>query len=249
MRTSRNYYSTKLIQSIPVRVRRKPGYLKKLYLKYDNEIKNVNNEEFLKTKYSKGTDKFFDKAPLPNRYYTNEIALLPKNITTLYAYWEIREDTFEHLKKNFNVFDQASILLYKNGQLFRKIHNISRFGSYYILNVEADKKYHALLGFFNPENHFFTVAKSTTVISPSGKVSNRLATVWGLPYWLNGQIFMNKYNKENLPNNSEYISEILDNMYLDSSFYENKNIRFGSSEKANIRTLGSSKLGSSERNL
>ena len=60
---------------------------------------------------------------------------------------------------------------------------------------------------------------------------------------------MNKYNKENLPNNSEYISEILDNMYLDSSFYENKNIRFGSSEKANIRTLGSSKLGSSERNL
>ena len=59
MRTSRNYYSTKLIQSIPVRVRRKPGYLKKLYLKYDKEIKNVNNEEFLKTEYSKGTDKFF----------------------------------------------------------------------------------------------------------------------------------------------------------------------------------------------
>ena len=79
MRTSRNYYSTKLIQSIPVRVRRKPGYLKRLYLNYNKKIENLN-EQFCKFKYDKGLDKYFDKAPLPDRYYTNQVVLIPKNI-------------------------------------------------------------------------------------------------------------------------------------------------------------------------
>lgn len=240
MRTSRNYPSTKLIPNIPVRVRRKPGYLKRLYLNYNKKIENLN-EQFCKFKYDKGLDKYFDKAPLPDRYYTNQVVLIPKNITTLYTYWEVREDTFKHLKDNFEVFDGATIQLYKNGTLFRKIENLSRFGSYYILNVEADKKYQAVLGFENKYGHFFEVAPSTFVISPSGRVSNRIATIWGIPSFVNGKIRLAKYSREFLPDEDRFKREILntDNLYLDIYGYE-RLISLGSSLVKKIGVMGSS---------
>lgn len=229
MRTSRNYHSTKLIPDIPVRVRRKPGYLKQLYLKYSANIKTIN-EDFIKAKYDKGADRFFDKAPLPNRYFTNEITLIPKNITTLFAYWEIREDTFENLKRDFNVYDNAIILLYKNDKLYRRIENLCRFGSYYILNIDANCEYKAILGFENEYGHFFEIAQSNYAISPSGRISNRIATIWGIPYKLNGKINITKYSKEFLPNEDRFIKEILnDNLYHINGIYKDYMVHFGSS--------------------
>lgn len=221
MRISRNYHSTKLIPSIPVRVRRRPGYLKKLYFKYDEKIKNIN-ENFVKFKYDKGIDRFFDKAPLPNRYFTNEITLIPKNITTLFAYWEIREETFEHLKKNFNVFDGAIIQLYKNDKLYRKIENLPLFGSYYILNVDANSSYNVILGFENEDGQFFEIANSSYAISPSGKISDRIASIWGIPSTINGKLKLTKYSREHLPNDERFIKEILNNNLY--SLYEDKEL-------------------------
>lgn len=210
MRISRNYHSTKLIPSIPVRVRRKPGYLKKLYFNYNEKIKNIN-DCFVKFKYDKGVDRFFDKAPLPDRYFTNEIVLIPKNINTLFAYWEIREDTFMHLKNNFNVYDGAIIQLYKNDKLYRKIENLPTFGSYYILNVDANSSYNVILGFENEEGQFFEIANSSYAISPSGRLSNRIANIWGIPSLVNGKLKLTKYSRENLPDDEKLIKEILNN--------------------------------------
>lgn len=224
MKKSRNYYSPKLIPDIPVRIRRRPGYLKKLYFKYNEKIKNIN-EDFIKLKYNKGIDKYFDKAPLPEKYYENEVVLIPKNISTLFAYWEIREDTFEHLKSNFNVFDNATLQLYKNAKLYRKIENLSRFGSYYILNIDANSEYKVTIGFENQYGHFFEIASSNYAISPSGKISNKIATIWGLPNYSNGKIKITKYSKTNLPNNEKFKNEILNsNSYELYSLYENLKI-------------------------
>lgn len=238
-RIYRNYYSNKLIQDIPVIVRRRPAYLNKFYIK-DFKIKNNINENFFNNKYNVGKDVFFDKDPLPNIYYVNEIRLLPKNKNTIYAYWEIKDDTFNHLRECFEVFEETTLFIYKNDMIYRKITNLPRFGSYYISNIDADQEYKAVIGFENIYGAFFEIATSNVVISPSGKVSDNTNITWGISKYANNKIFMNKYHFDYLPDETVFRQEILDKSIVDHSIIR-KDIQENKFD-------GSSNLGSSNIN-
>ncbi|WP_068268551.1 DUF4912 domain-containing protein [Caviibacter abscessus] len=231
LRKYRNYVNKKLI---PSRKRMKrPGYLERV-----NMTKKAANEitEFIAEKYSVGTDKYFDKAPLPNVYYTDEIVLIPKNTTTIFTYWEVREDTFKALKEKYNVEDQVTLKVYKEKRLFMTIKIPSRVGSKYINNVKADGIYEVSLGFTNNKGEFFEVAHSNTAISPRGRITNNTSVTWGRGLKYKKKIYLKTYSKYDLPDELEFRDEILDDEIKSISsdkkimYNGSSNLRFGSSD-------------------
>lgn len=228
----RNFINRKVNTRFEERVRRR-----KPYLKYRKQ--NCTSVRQFK-KYDRGEDIYFDRAPLPNLYYVNEITLLPKNITTIFAFWEVREDSYNQLKEKYNILDDVVIILYNEGKLYRQIRGLSRFGSYYINNVEGEKNYVAKIGYMDIDNNFYELGSSENVITPSGKISNNRAYKWAIPVIKNGKIEVEFYTKDKLPNDAILSMEISDNEII----YENNNFMLSShyilDEYGNIVFVGSS---------
>ena len=169
----RNYPNKKLIRILNRRIRK----FRDLSFKYRDinteEIeKRLVETEINKSKFVRGSehvgvsnkeDIYFDKAFLPSAYFVDEAVLMPKNPTTLYVYWEIREETFNRLAQNNHVVDNIIIKLFKDGHEYRKIVRHERIGSHYILDY----------------GNFAEVAHSEKVIAPSDKLSNNFDLVWG----------------------------------------------------------------------
>ena len=104
---------------------------------------------------------------------------MPKNPTTLYVYWEIRDDTFEKLVKNKNVVDNIVIKLFKDGNEYRKIIRHERIGSHYIGEIDTNRNYEAFIGYEDEYGNFSEVAHSEKAISPSDKLSDNFDLLWG----------------------------------------------------------------------
>ena len=127
----RNFVNKKLVGSLGKRYRK---FFKDIDFNYEkispDQIRRRYTEtEINRSKYAKGVefdgksdhdDIYFDKAPLPASYFVDEIVLMPKNPTTLYVYWEIRDDTYERLASNNGIIDNVVIKLYKDGKEYRK---------------------------------------------------------------------------------------------------------------------------------
>ena len=144
--------------------------------------------EINRSKFAKGVefdgksnheDIYFDKAPLPAAYFTDELILMPKNPTTLYVYWEIRDDTFERLAVDNGVIDNVVIKLFKDGYEYRKIIRHERIGSHYITEIDANQNYEASIGYEDQYGNFLEVAHSAEAIAPNDKVSDNIDLLWG----------------------------------------------------------------------
>ena len=144
--------------------------------------------EINRSKFAKGVefdgksnheDIYFDKAPLPAAYFTDELVLMPKNPTTLYVYWEIRDDTFERLAVDNGVIDNVVIKLFKDGYEYRKIIRHERIGSHYITEIDANQNYEASIGYEDQYGNFSEVAHSAEAIAPNDKVSDNIDLLWG----------------------------------------------------------------------
>ena len=144
--------------------------------------------EINRSKFAKGVefdgksnheDIYFDKAPLPVAYFTDELILMPKNPTTLYVYWEIRDDTFERLAVDNGVIDNVVIKLFKDGYEYRKIIRHERIGSHYITEIDANQNYEASIGYEDQYGNFSEVAHSAEAIAPNDKVSDNIDLLWG----------------------------------------------------------------------
>ena len=144
--------------------------------------------EINRSKFAKGVefdgksnheDIYFDKAPLPAAYFTDELILMPKNPTTLYVYWEIRDDTFERLAVDKGVIDNVVIKLFKDGHEYRKIIRHERIGSHYITEIDANQNYEASIGYEDQYGNFSEVAHSAEAIAPNDKVSDNIDLLWG----------------------------------------------------------------------
>lgn len=185
----RNYPNKKLIRVLNRRTRK----FRALSFKYRDinaeEIeKRLVETEINKSKFVRGSehvgvsnkeDIYFDKAFLPSAYFVDEAVLMPKNPTTLYVYWEIREETFNRLAQNNHVVDNIIIKLFKDGHEYRKIVRHERIGSHYILNVDTSKDYEVFIGYEDAYGNFAEVAHSEKVIAPSDKLSNNFDLLWG----------------------------------------------------------------------
>ena len=185
----RNYPNKKLIRVLNRRTRK----FRALSFKYRDidaeEIeKRLVETEINKSKFVRGSehvgvsnkeDIYFDKAFLPSAYFVDEAVLMPKNPTTLYVYWEIREETFNRLAQNNHVIDNIIIKLFKDGHEYRKIVRHERVGSHYILDVDTSKDYEVFIGYEDAYGNFAEVAHSEKVIAPSDKLSNNFDLLWG----------------------------------------------------------------------
>ncbi len=190
----RNYPNKKLIRKLKKKYRFKNHKEKELFFNYKgitkDEIRKRETEtEINKSKFSKGAeyegesqleDIFFDRAPLPASYFVDEVILMPKNPTTLFVYWEIREDTFKHLSENNDdIIDNIVIKLFKDGHEYKKIIRHERLGSHYIGDVDTNDSYEAFIGYEDRYGNFSEVAHSNIAVAPSDKLSDNLDLLWG----------------------------------------------------------------------
>ena len=190
----RNYPNRKLMKSV-IRIHR--GNKKKSLKDFSFNYKDIDEEQIKKREIeteinrskfekraeyeikSKDEDIYFDKAYLPSSYFVDEVVLMPKNPTTLFVYWEIRDDTFERLSKNNHIIDNIVIKLIKDGHEYKKIIRHERIGSHYITEVDASQSYEVLIGYEDQYGNFSEVAHSQEAIVPSDKLSDNFDLLWG----------------------------------------------------------------------
>ena len=190
----RNYPNRKLMRSV-IRIHR--GNRKEAFKEFLFNYKDIDEEQIKKreteaeinrSKFAKGADYdgkskqediYFDKAYLPSSYFVDEVVLMPKNPTTLFVYWEIRDDTFERLSKNNHIIDNIVIKLMKDGHEYKKIIRHERIGSHYITEVDASQSYEVLIGYEDQYGNFSEVAHSAEAIVPSDKLSDNFDLLWG----------------------------------------------------------------------
>ena len=190
----RNYPNRKLMRSV-IRIHR--GNRKEAFKEFSFNYKDIDEEQIKKreteteinrSKFTKGADYdgkskqediYFDKAYLPSSYFVDEVVLMPKNPTTLFVYWEIRDDTFERLSKNNHIIDNIVIKLMKDGHEYKKIIRHERIGSHYITEVDASQSYEVLIGYEDQYGNFSEVAHSAEAIVPSDKLSDNFDLLWG----------------------------------------------------------------------
>ena len=190
----RNYPNRKLMRSV-IRIHR--GNRREAFKEFSFNYKDIDEEQIKKretetainrSKFEIGADyenkskeeeKYFDKAYLPSSYFVDEVVLMPKNPTTLFVYWEIRDDTFSRLSENNHVIDNVVIKLMKDGHEYRKIIRHERIGSHYITGVDASQSYEVLIGYEDQYGNFSEVAHSQEAIVPSDKLSDNFDLLWG----------------------------------------------------------------------
>ena len=190
----RNYPNRKLMRSV-IRIHR--GNRREAFKEFSFNYKDIDEEQIKKreteteinrSKFAKGADYdgkskqediYFDKAYLPSSYFVDEVVLMPKNPTTLFVYWEIRDDTFERLSKNNHIIDNIVIKLMKDGYEYKKIIRHERIGSHYITEVDASQSYEVLIGYEDQYGNFSEVAHSAEAIVPSDKLSDNFDLLWG----------------------------------------------------------------------
>ena len=190
----RNYPNRKLMRSV-IRIHR--GNRREAFKEFSFNYKDIDEEQIKKreteteinrSKFAKGADYdgkskqediYFDTAYLPNSYFVDEVVLMPKNPTTLFVYWEIRDDTFERLSKNNHIIDNIVIKLMKDGHEYKKIIRHERIGSHYITEVDASQSYEVLIGYEDQYGNFSEVAHSAEAIVPSDKLSDNFDLLWG----------------------------------------------------------------------
>jgi len=190
----RNYPNRKLMKSV-IRIHR--GNRKKSLQDFSFNYKDIDEEQIKKREIeteinrskfekraeyeikSKDEDIYFDKAYLPSSYFVDEVVLMPKNPTTLFVYWEIRDDTFARLFENNHVLDNVVIKLMKDGHEYRKIIRHERIGSHYITGVDASQSYEVLIGYEDQYGNFSEVAHSQEAIVPSDRLSDNFDLLWG----------------------------------------------------------------------
>ena len=192
----RNYPNRKLMRSV-IRIHRRRRRRRDSFQEISFNYKDIDEEQIKKretetainrSKFEKGTDYenkskeeaiYFDKAYLPSSYFIDEVVLMPKNPTTLFVYWEIRDDTFTRLSENNHVLDNVVIKLMKDGHEYRKIIRHERIGSHYITEVDASQSYEVLIGYEDQYGNFSEVAHSQEAIVPSDKLSDNFDLLWG----------------------------------------------------------------------
>ena len=196
---------------------------------------------------------FFNKKPLPSSYYVDEVVLIPKNTNTLYAYWEVREDTFNNISRNHQLKNENPVIILKNIQGIEqfRIQTHTRNGNMYLNNVNSNNDYIVLLGFLDIFDNFIEIAYSKEANVPNPNPSENFDVTWGV-----ADVCMDENNKSRIcfkeldsNNIEEYLGfkqEILDHELIngvENSKY--KGLILDSHEDYSFMLGSSEKLGSS----
>jgi hypothetical protein len=161
--------------------------------RYEGTIKEESEPETAKTSFqptppAKRVQKislFIDRgAPLQERYGETKIALLPRDPTWIYAYWEIDEAKKEEvrIKRGEEIFSTSSLTLrfydvtdiVFNGRNAHRQFDVkvdSEIGNWYFQVPESGRNYLSDIGLLTNKGEFIPLARSNTVSLPKGKIS------------------------------------------------------------------------------
>ena len=196
---------------------------------------------------------FFNKKPLPSSYYVDEVVLIPKNTDTLYAYWEVREDTFNNISRNHQLKNENPVIILKNIQGIEqcRIQTHSRNGRMYLNNVNSNNDYIVLLGFLDIFDNFIEIAYSKEANVPNPNPSENFDVTWGVADVCidennKSRICFKELNSNNIEEYLGFKQEILDHELIngvENSKY--KGLILDSYEDSSFMLGASEKLGSS----
>ena len=196
---------------------------------------------------------FFNKKPLPSSYYVDEVVLIPKNTDTLYAYWEVREDTFNNISRNHQLKNENPVIILKNIQGIEqcRIQTHSRNGRMYLNNVNSNNDYIVLLGFLDIFDNFIEIAYSKEANVPNPNPSDNFDVTWGVADVCidennKSRICFKELNSNNIEEYLGFKQEILDHELIngvENSKY--KGLILDSYEDSSFMLGASEKLGSS----
>lgn len=137
---------------------------------------------------------------LPQYYAEDRLVILPRDPYCIFAYWELSLPTREALKEEvgagqwpgvsflLRVFkyawnDEATVESYID------LNISSEDDNWYISVQDADRLYHAELGWKLPQGSFQTLLRSNSVRTPRDSISDLIDEEWQLPDWKAQKLF------------------------------------------------------------
>jgi hypothetical protein len=139
------------------------------------------------------TEKEKTAAGVPSSYGKTEAFLLPKDPSWLFMLWEVTASTYDYIKSQngFDVFEKSKpvIRLHDvtdikfdgyNSHNHTDISVILSANSWYIQAPAPGRSYAADLGIITQDGRFILLARSNSVLLPSGKVSDIVDEKWML---------------------------------------------------------------------
>lgn len=131
---------------------------------------------------------------LPRYYGEDRLVILARDPYSIFAYWEISAPTRERLKQEWGEerWEKAAPQMRIHKHERRREGSVESFydialreeaDNWYIPVLEADRAYHAELGWRFPEGEFKPLLRSNTVHTPRDGLSDVIDEEWRLPDW------------------------------------------------------------------
>ncbi|MDR0646587.1 MAG: DUF4912 domain-containing protein [Elusimicrobiota bacterium] len=131
---------------------------------------------------------------LPQSYGKTESYLLPKDPSWMFLFWDIIQNTFDFVKKEYgaDIFAKARSIIRVhditaiadfNGSNSNSYFDIQVFldaGSWYINVPQGGKNYICDIGLLTPQGSFILLTRSNAISIPSGKISDIIDEKWML---------------------------------------------------------------------
>lgn len=137
---------------------------------------------------------------LPQYYAEDRLVILPRDPYCIFAYWELAGPTREALQAQVGAeqWPLVSYLLriFKYSRSDEKTVegyfdlNVSRIDdNWYVPVQDADRLYHAELGWKLPQGTFQSLLRSNSVRTPRDSISELIDAEWQLPDWKAQKLF------------------------------------------------------------
>ncbi len=137
---------------------------------------------------------------LPQFYGVDRLVILPRDPYNIFAYWEVSLPTRDNLEKTAGVerWPEVTFLLrvYKHAwademtvESFFDLEVERESNNWYIPVTDADRYYHAELGWKLPESSFHSILRSNQVRTPRDGLSDLIDENWQLPDWKARKLF------------------------------------------------------------
>jgi len=138
---------------------------------------------------------------LPSKYGRDKIALMVRDPSWLYAWWEVKDSTiarfeaefkndFWHAKKVLRIYDVTAVTF--NGNNAHRYFDIevgTFIGNWYIETGGPGRSWCVDLGLLFPDGRFVTILRSNVVVTPLDGPSGILDEEWMIPDYMFARLY------------------------------------------------------------
>jgi uncharacterized protein len=124
-------------------------------------------------------DTYDDVEDLPWRYNQTKLVFLIRDPYCIYGYWDINEHYWQNLpdRVTIQLYDITDTSDIKQAPLLTEAA-VDHVGTYYFTELNPNRKYRGVLGFYNQDNSFQHITESNEVALPRDSVSDDIDLEW-----------------------------------------------------------------------